>query len=134
MDQRIPLKGNHQGWFIGVISFLIPCLSHQQPNGAPSFWATPVQVRRGRQSPRSQEFRSEGVDFLRLSLVKTTVQAGRNLSRPLPCLPYLGPPVVPLEPFFGWEGKIDYRKKGTLIRTSLEDLDTVGFLLGAFAS
>ena len=36
----------------------------------------------------------------------------------------LGPPVVPFYPFWG-EGsptKIDYRKKGTLILTSLEDL------------
>ena len=34
----------------------------------------------------------------------------------------LGPPVVPLLPFFGWEGsptKIDYRKKGTFILSSL---------------
>ena len=40
---------------------------------------------------------------------------------------WLGPPVVPLYPFFG-EGspaKIDYRKKGTLILTSLQE-DLVG--------
>ena len=42
-------------------------------------------------------------------------------------LNYIGPPVVPFYRFFfGWEGsptKVDYRKKGTLIKTSLlEDL------------
>ena len=38
----------------------------------------------------------------------------------------LGPPArCPFSPFFGWEGsptKIEYRKKGTLILSSLEDL------------
>ena len=44
----------------------------------------------------------------------------------------LGPPVVPfLTPFFGWEfspTKINYRKQGTLIQTSLLE-DLVAFIL-----
>ena len=30
MKLGIPSKGNHKGWFMGVIPFLIPCLSPQQ--------------------------------------------------------------------------------------------------------
>ena len=48
---------------------------------------------------------------------------------------HLGPPVVPFYPFFG-EGsptKIDYRKKGSLILSSLlEDLATVARCLLSF--
>ena len=46
------------------------------------------------------------------------------------CSPGLGPPVVPLSPFLGKGSttKIDYRKKGPLMLTSLlEDLVVVSF-------
>ena len=49
-----------------------------------------------------------------------------------PTTTQLGPPVVPFHPFFGegYPTKIDYRKKGTLILTSLlKDLDKVKLLI-----
>ena len=90
-ESRDSLKGNHKGWCIRVIPFLIPCLSHQQVK-LPTSPRSNLKPRAGR-SARCGDRRARCAKHARRLqaqvLMRSWALAARSTKTVLSCQPHL---------------------------------------------